>query len=215
MKPDGIIVVTRVATAKDGIVPSPEWLALREPLLRRVTAACLRRVTAPLAWVWQADAQRLDQARVMAGRVWPDALVCEYEPDTVPFARCATVRLDSDDAIMPDSLDALLCLDAPPRSLIDWHAGYQFDWPERRVGEWGWPRRRQGPFLAIFHDGEDHLDIGGDHATARTGRPVIHIDGRHWVQTVHGGNIINRWRDEDELPVKDRDAVLERAGVTL
>ena len=217
MKPEGVIIVTRIATAKGGIVPSSQWLEAREALLDRVTAACVRCISVPVVWVWQVDAAHLERVRAMACRVYPGALVCEEEPPDgdMPFRSCATVRLDSDDAIMPKSIDSLLGMDMPSGTLVDWPCGYQLNWSTGAIGEWASPPRKQGPFLAIFHERHHLFDIGGDHSEARCGRRHVVMRGRHWLQTVHGGNLLNHWRDEAELPAEMRDAVLARAGVRL
>lgn len=231
-----MIVVTRVAEGQSVLgdvepgqrrrelvvpeVPSEEWVASRVEILDRVTAAALRLVQVPFTWVWRTAPERFDQVAEIAERIYPSAVVLGSEqtsdavaPDADSFL---TVRLDSDDALLPQAMDAAAAMQLPPRALVNWIRGWQLGWPSGEVAPWHWPRRRQGPFLAVTHEDRDlMLDAGIPHGTARQGRTVVEVEDRSWLQTIHGRNQMNRWRKQEPLGPEDADEVLGAAGIRL
>lgn len=222
-----LIVVTRVAQGGDKLsnelaggsplppVPSEEWLQRRSVLLEQITAKALRRVTVPFTWVWRVHPDRRDQAQAIADRIWPDAVLVDEEltHDAVaPNAeRFIGIRLDGDDALLPERIDALADRDLPPSTLINWWCGWKHNWNTGDAAEWEWPKRRQGPFLAVTLDGrEQMLDVPGPHNPAREGRQhLIHVNERSWFYTIHSDNVTSKWCDAEPLP-NDRAEVVRR-----
>ncbi len=215
-----LLIVTPVAIRVRGCLPSAEWLAGREELLTRVTAAAVRRVKAALTWIWLVDPRLAEQAAEIRARVYPEAVFVDWEhPDTEAIApdeeSFLTVRVDSDDAIAPAAIDKAAALDLPSGALVNWPAGWQLDWQNGALAERDWPRRVQSPFLAIANEGRGRLlELGGDHSRARRGRAVFTMPERSWLQVTHGGNVVNRRHGDPRVPADERDAILAEFGVT-
>jgi hypothetical protein len=224
-----LLVVTRVAQGGDKLrhelaggpplpaVPSEDWLARRSVLLERITASSLRKVNAPFTWIWRVHPERHDQAQEMADRIWPSAVLVDEElthdavaPEHNNFIG---VRLDADDALIPERLNELAAMDLSPYTLVNWWCGWKFNWNTGEVAKWEWPKRRQGPFLAVTQEGRSRmLDVPGPHNPARDGRHHIrHVDERSWIYTMHGDNVTSKWRGAK--PLSDPGTILEEAGV--
>jgi len=217
-----IVVRTQVAekwwrdeVRERGTLPSEEWLASREPFLSRVAAASLEKVAIPFVWVWTTAPQLRDHVVEIASRIFPAALV--VNTGDVPDIGCGpylTVRLDSDDAILPSAIDALATMHLDRGWLVDWPRGWMLEWETGRIAEREWPWRRQSPFLAMTHETRAHvLDLGPDHSVARSGRMQRVITARSWIQTIHGGNVMNKWRDAEPVDAETRRRVLSAAGI--
>ncbi len=213
-----LIVKTQVAERWSGVLPTTEWLAGREPLIAGVTAAALRRVTVPFTWVWTTAPELREQVVAMAERVFPAAVV--VDSGEVPSAAAIgdgqylTVRLDSDDAILPSAIDALADLRLDRGWMVDWPKGWMLDWATGRVAEREWPWRRQSPFLALTHERrETVLDLCRDHSVAREGRMRLVVAERSWLQTIHGGNQMNKWRGAEPVDEDTRKRVLTDYGI--
>lgn len=197
-----LIVVSRVAAVWKGRAPTEQWVANREHLLRDVAAAAMSDVKTPLVWVWRVTKSRQDQAREIADRVWPDAVIVNKEAtldDVWPDRdRFITFRLDSDDAWIPAEIDRWANTELEDSTLVNFGYGWQLDWADGRVANSQWQNpAQQGPFLAVTHESRDRMfGVGGNHATeARASRKhVVHVRRRSWVQVVHEGNIKNVWR---------------------
>lgn len=228
-----LVVITRVAVGRQVMapearriegrladVPSEEWVAQRAVLLERVTAAALRRVTVPFTWVWRAVPERQEQIREIASQVFPDAVVLGDEessdavaPDAESFL---TVRVDSDDALLPEAIEGVAGREFPPDTVVDWRRGWKLDWHAGCVAPHEWPARTQGPFFALAHGGRERmLYTGARHNDARRGRHVTSITDRSWIQVIHGGNAMNRWRQAEPLSEVEARIVLERTGICL
>jgi hypothetical protein len=220
MSDRALIVVTRVAAPWRGI-PSEEWVANREHLLDAVCAQTFRHMTQPHTWVWRTCEQRADQVAEIRDRAYPDAVLAVGAVGTVDAAapnhdKFVTARIDSDDAWLPHELDALAGRWLPPDTIINYHMGWQLDWPTGRISNHGWPNReQQGPFLALTHDGRGRmLGVGGDHTKVRARyEHVRHVTRRAWIQVTHGGNIKNAWRNRTPLDREHRRKVLERSHI--
>ena len=134
-----LIVKTQVAERWNGVLPTTEWLASREPLLAGVTAAALRRVNVPFTWVWTTAPELREQVVAMAERVFPAAVV--VSSGEVPSVAAIgdghylTIRLDSDDAILPSAIDALSELWLDRGWMVDWPKGWMLDWATGRMAE--------------------------------------------------------------------------------
>ena len=223
-----LVVVTRVAQGGEKLrhelaggpplpsVPSEQWLERRSVLLEAITATALRRVRTPFTWVWRVHPERREQAQEISDRIWPRAVLVDDElthdavaPDADSFLG---IRLDGDDALDPRCIDRIAARRLPPSTLVNWWAGWKFNWHTGEVAEWEWPKRRQGPFLAVTQEGRERmLDVPGPHNPAREGRQnVVHIDGRNWLYTMHGDNVTSRWRGPETLPTTEAEAVLAR-----
>lgn len=243
MSERALIVVSRVASSMDGDgfadlseenklragrvnddpskrYPSEGWLAGRARILERVSVPAMRLVSVPFTWVWRACPERRDQAREIADGLFPEAVVTddrsltcdEVAPDAERFL---TVRLDSDDAIRPGALDEVMVGDVAPGSLVNWWAGWQWCLDTGRMAEKEWPLRTQGPFLGVTHEGRgEMLQSGIPHSYARQGRRVVHVDGRNWVQTLHGRNQLSRWSGREELSPARRRRQLAVFGIS-
>lgn len=201
--------------------PSEKWLEARAEIMERVTVPAMRRIRVPFTWVWRSAPERLDQAREIAARLFPAAVVLddkaltadEVAPDTDSFL---TVRLDSDDALRPAALDEVMMRDLAPGTLVNWWEGWQFDLASGMVAPKFWKLRHQGPFLGVTHEGrESMLEAGVPHTHARQGRSeIVSIDGRNWVQTLHDRNQLSRWRgDGAALTPAQAAAVLGEYGI--
>lgn len=224
-----LVIVTRVAQGGDKLryelaggpplppVPSEEWLARRAVLLESITAAALRKVTVPFSWVWRVHPGRHDQAQEIADRIWPDAVLVDEElthdavaPDADSFIG---VRLDGDDAILPERIDELLTrYEHKVSTLVNWRCGWKFNWETGAVAEWEWKTRTQGPFLAVTQEGRERmLDVPGPHNPAREGRKHIrHIEERSWLYTMHGDNVTSKWGGAEPLPDERASEVVRR-----
>lgn len=200
--------------------PSEEWLIERAKIMEAVTIPAMRRVTLPFTWVWRTAPERREQVDEIAARCYPDAVVtddvCLTHDAVAPDAdRFLTVRLDSDDAIMPDALDAAAGLELPPDRLVNWWEGWRLNWNTGQVMTAFWKLRVQGPFMGITHESrETMLASGIPHTYAREGRQVVNVDGRAWIQTIHGLNQLTKWRGDELLSGEAAAVVLDRAGAT-
>lgn len=197
-----LVVVTRVAARSPGLgdgrrIPTVEWVAGREELLRLFPAAAMA-ATPDIPWVWLTVPERLDQVREIADRVYPAAIVRTTrrgEVPEIPGDTFMVARLDSDDAWTPEALRLMAELDLPARHLVNFPCGWQIDPRTGQTGLLDVPEERQGPFLAITRESRDRmLDFGGSHLRARKNRTVLTVRKRAWIQTVHGGNLANEWR---------------------
>ena len=146
------------------------------------------------------------------------------EPAALPVPRSRrvlSVRLDSDDMLLPGILLPLVGLAerVDAGGLFDLFRGYRVDAdkPEaRHAGEVG-----QGPFLAIVNRPADVLDVGEFHPQAREGRTVYHVDEPAWVQVIHQHNVMNEmcdaatWGDKARAALRGRSLVAFRFGRRL
>lgn len=222
-----LIVVTRVAQGGDKLrhelaggpplpaVPSEDWLARRAVLLEEITAAALRKVSVPFTWVWRVHPERREQAQEIADRIWPTAVLVDEElthdavaPDDHNFLG---VRLDGDDALLPERLDEIVAQPLRPSTIVNWWSGWKYNRNTGEVAEWEWPKRRQGPFLAVTLDGrEEMLDVPGPHNPARERRSnLVHVNSRSWIYTMHGDNVTSKWRSPEVLPPGEAATVLK------
>lgn len=217
-----LVVVTRVGWAWAGVVPSEEWVAAREDLLRRVTAAALLRVGVPLDWVWLVAPERREQVLEMACRLRPIPTIVASDKDAEAVApwhdQFLVARIDSDDAYLPEALENAADMELPPDTLVNWPCGWQLDWATGRMQERSWSRRTQGPFLAITSEGRENIPemliTGGPHGGARAGRCVARLTEPSWVLTIHGGST-NSWHNIPPIPECERDLVLAQMGIIL
>lgn len=201
--------------------PSAEYVADRAQVLEGISAAALSKVTVPFDWVWLCCPERLEQVVEVSDRVMPKVTVVEQggmAPDTLApdSERFVTIRLDSDDALIPAAVDRLLEMDLEPNTLVNWWQGYQLNWNTGEVANKEWPLRLQGPFLAVTHESRnDMLNFGGPHTFAREGRKVLNVEGRQWVQTIHDRNQLSKWRplSDDVLGWKQCGEVLRQFGI--
>lgn len=217
-----LVVVTRVGWAWAGEVPSERWVAEREELLDRVTAASLRRMRAVFDWVWLVAPERCEQVKEIADRVYPAAVLVAKDSDAEAIApdisRFVVARVDSDDAYLPEALEHLMMMSLEPDTLVNWPHGWQLDWRNGWLGERGWAAHVQGGFLAITSEGRENVPTmlltGGNHNKARRGRRVIHVEERSWIRVNHDLNLSSkRWPNIPVLPQMERDAILARAGI--
>jgi hypothetical protein len=204
---EAVVVVTRLVVRWAGELPSEEWLRRRVELMLRITAPALQAQTAHgIAWLLQAAPERLDlAAQLCAGLRLPGGVVRVIGadvkgpqlPDIHPGAqRFLTFRLDSDDAIDRRTVEQVLRASAAhPHGapLFNLPAGYQLDWASGALYERVIRPDYQGPFLALRNQGRAAmLHTGGHHRRARRGRDVVEVPEARWLQTIHGGNILNR-----------------------
>jgi hypothetical protein len=210
--PPAPIVVTRLAIRSQGAAdpPTERWVRDRVALLRRLAWPALRRAGSGVAWVLVVDPERRELATELLGDVdLPGGSVHVAEgvgfvpatadlhldaPVHVGGDRFVTLRLDSDDALLPGSIDAVVAAatGAADGTLIDLPRGYQLDLDRGDLIEVSYRRWRQGPFLALVHHGRSTmLDTGGEHTQAREGREVRRVDRPAWIQGVHGANVSN------------------------
>lgn len=237
-----LIVVSRVASSKagDGFAdlspenaaragkvnddptkdyPSEEWLAERAKIMERVTVPAMQRVQAPFTWVWRSAPERREQVEEIAARLYPDAVITDDRCLTCDAAapdaeRFLTVRLDSDDALLPKTLDAAAEVELPPDSLLNWWRGWRLNWSTGQVMTAFWKLRVQGPFMGLTHESRDTMLASGiPHTYAREGRSVVSVEERSWVQTIHDRNQLSKWRGEELLSPEDAEAVLARGGI--
>lgn len=236
-----LIVVSRVASSKrgDGFAdlspenqlraqatnspgkdfPSARWLTERSKILARVTVPAMERVTVPFTWVWRVCDERREQAEKLRDKLFPQAVVlddrCLTAPEVAPDAdRFLTVRLDSDDALLPAALDEIAGRNIPPGSIVNWAAGWEWNLNTGEVAAKEWPRRVQGPFLGLTHEGRDEmLQAGVPHTYAREGRRVVTVGGRNWVQTLHGRNQLSRWQGREVCSAERARRVLAPFGI--
>lgn len=206
------IVVTRLAVRRRGAdaPPTEDWVRARVDLLRRLGWPALRRAGTGVAWVLVVDPDRRALAAdLLDGVELPDGSVhlaegvgfapvtAEMRPDgPIRPDRDAfvTLRMDSDDALLPGAIDAVVeaADGAAHGTLIDLPRGYQLDLDRRELIEVEYRRWRQGPFLAIVHHGRSTmLDTGGEHTGARSGREVRRVEVPAWIQGIHGHNVSN------------------------
>lgn len=199
--------------------PSEEWLTERAKIMERVTVPAMRRVAVPFTWVWRSAPERREQVAEIAQRLYPAAVVTDdvsltsdaVAPDASSFL---TVRLDSDDAILPSALDAAAEMDLSPNTLLNWWRGWRLNWGTGQVMTAFWKLRVQGPFMGITHESRQRMLASGiPHTYAREGREVVSVEERSWVQTIHGLNQLSKWRGEDLLPDDVAVAVLKRGGI--
>ena len=206
-----VIVKTRFSLRWRGELPTREWLGQRLELLKKITLPSLEAQT-----MGQFDWAILTDPAL-------EAEVCELfrEVDTpgrttiVPVAatsptvreevseslrrgreRFLIVRLDSDDALVPDALERIVCAAGDfgdEEGLVNLPSGVVLDWGTGRMWKREFRERYQGPFYALLHSNRQRvLFSGGDHRNAREGRRVAVVPGLSWLQTVHAGNIDNR-----------------------
>lgn len=210
-----VVVVTRLAVRRrtDATAPSEAWIRSRVSLLRRIGWPALQRVGTSVAWVLVVDPDRHELVSGLVGDLLLDdgsvhiaegvglaPVTSELRLDTVVHPGVesfVTFRLDSDDALLPGSIGAVLevASGAPEATLIDLPHGYQLDLASGRLFEAREQRWRQGPFLALVHHSRaTMLDTGGPHAHARDGRTVRRMPAPAWVQTIHESNASNQLR---------------------
>jgi hypothetical protein len=230
------IVVTRLAVRHAGShAPPPEaWVRERVALLRRLGWPAMRRAGHGIAWVLVVDAELRDLVADLIGPLdlpggsihlaegvgfVPGTSDLRLDEPVHPTSdRFVTLRLDSDDALLPGSIDAVLAAadGAVDGTLIDLPRGYQLDLERGELIEISYRRWRQGPFLAlVHHDRSTMLDTGGEHTRARQGRAVLHVTTPAWIQGLHGANVSNG-RVGTAMPVRALRALrgLPRGGVT-
>ena len=215
-----LVVSTRIAVSWLGVPPAEEWVTARAEFLRCVTAASLERVSVPVDWVWVAAPEREAQVREMAKEIYPRAIIVREHSkrdieEIAPESSFVLVRLDSDDAFLPEALDQVVAMELEPKTLVDWPCGWQLDWNSGRLGEWAWPHDDQGPFLAVtVEDRKSLLRTSlGPHRNARQDRHVVTIPTRSWVQVIHGESTRNDWRCQNALSPESCDEILRRTGV--
>lgn len=186
--------------------PSEQWLRERSKILAEVTVPAMRKVTVPFTWVWRTCPERCEQVEELRDELFPAAIVtddvCLTDDAVAPDAeRFLTVRLDSDDALLPDALDEAAGLDLAPSTLVNWWRGWRLRWETGEIGPWFWKLRVQGPFMGLTHESrEQMLQAGVPHTYAREGRKHIHsIKRRSWLQTIHGRNQLSAWKVEHTL----------------
>ena len=221
------IVLTRLAIRATGAVAAPDeaWVRERVALLRRLGWPALQRAGRGIAWVLVVDPERRALVEDLLGDLeLPDGSVHlavgeGFIPTTAALEvagvvhpgrdRFVTVRMDSDDALLPGAIDAVVAVaaPAPAGALVDLPRGYQLDLEQGDLIEVEYRRWRQGPFLAlVHHDRATMLDTGGEHPRAREGRAVVRVDAPAWIQGVHGANVSNE-RHELTAPVRALRAV--------
>jgi hypothetical protein len=186
--------------------PSEEWLEARSVFIEEIAAPAMRQVQVPLTWVWRTCTERRDQVVELRDRIFPDAVVTddvsltndEVAPDAQRFL---TVRLDSDDALLPEALERIAAEDLAPSTLVNWWRGWRLNWETGEMGPWFWKLRLQGPFLGLTHESRaEMLQAGVPHTYAREGRRhIVSIKARSWLQTIHGHNQLSRWQVEHPL----------------
>lgn len=219
LSPENRARAQRTNEDPDKPYPSEAWLAERAKILEQVTAPAMRRVTAPHTWVWRTCPERTDQAREIRDRVAPNAVVLDDKTltsdEVAPDARrFLTVRLDSDDAILPAALNEAATLDLPPRSIVNWWRGWQWNLTTGELATKEWPIRVQGPFLGVTHeDRTEMLQAGVPHTYARDGRKPVHVKGRKWIQTLHERNQLSRWQERRPLKDDARAEVFAQFGI--
>lgn len=193
-----LVVVTRFGWDWAGKVPSAEWVAGREHLLTQVTAPSLMKVRVPFDWVWLVAPARLEQVREIASRVYSPVILVAEGKDSEAIAPEAetfmVVRLDSDDALLPDALENVSKI------------------------ERGWKPNVQGGVLAITSEGRENLSTmlltGGTHGEARRGRTVVSIQTRSWLRVNHSLNMSTKhWPDLLVLLGQERDEILRLFGI--
>lgn len=206
------IVLTRLAVRARGATAPPDeaWVRDRVALLRRLAWPALRRAGTGLAWVLVVDADRRELVADLTGDLdLPGGSVhlavgegfspttSDLELDSTVHAGAdafVTIRLDSDDALLPGSVDAVLRAadGADDGTLIDLAHGYQLDLDRGELIEVVYRPWRQGPFLALVHRGRSAmLDTGGPHTSARDGRALRRVGVPAWLQGIHGANVSN------------------------
>jgi len=216
------IVVTRLAIRNEGAAdpPAEQWVRDRVALLRRLGWPALQRAGTGVAWVLVVDPERRALVTELVGDLdLPGGSVhvaegvgfapvtAELHLDTpvhLGAERFVTLRLDSDDALLPGSIAAALAAadGAADGTLIDLPRGYQLDLDRGDLIEVSYRRWRQGPFLGLVHHQRSSMfDTGGEHTRARDGRDVRHVEVPTWIQGVHGANVSN---DRDQTPAAVR-----------
>lgn len=212
------LIVTRFAVriSQVGEEPSFDWVRHRASLLRQITYPPLTRTGldripwALLVSPHQEDtvAQELDSivsshiggldARIVTVIGSPgkrQATQNLFELFEINAPRVLSIRLDSDDVLMPHALPNLLKVAARERTetLFDMYAGYQLVLETKEMVTNA--RGVQGPFLAVLH-GRNCNPLHGIefHGPARHGRPVVFVHGRNWIQVIHEANVQNRLR---------------------
>lgn len=217
-----LVVVTRMGWHWAGAVPTEEWVAGREELLRCVTAASLKHVRMPFDWVWLVCPERREQVQEIARRVCPAVILVAEDrdaeaiaPDTSAFL---VARLDSDDAYLPTALEDAAQMDLDSGTLVNWTCGWQLDWAHGWMCERGWALRNQGGFLAVTSEGRENMAemllTGGSHTEARNGRRVLTVLDRSWIRVNHGANMSTKhWPNFPLLADPERDWILACANV--
>ncbi len=215
-----LVVVTRMGWGWQGGIPSEDWVAARESMLARVTVPAVKNVKAPLVWVWLVAPERYEQVREIADRLYPEAILVAHDPDAeaIPGDEFVVARVDSDDAYMPEAMERLAEMELPPKTLVNWRAGWQLDVRGDPVmAERTYPLHVQGPFLAITSEGRENIPAmlltNGPHGKARRGHDVVHIDERSWIIGIHDLNTSSHWRNLPPITDECRAEVLRRFGI--
>jgi hypothetical protein len=208
------LVVSRFAVRiaeRDGL-PDEKWIRRRAALLGRFTLPSLEHSGwSGLRWAllvdpgtfepaWRALAPVLDRCRYTQPAIVRvegepgarTAISDDLEPLGLTADRILSIRLDTDDALLPGVIGRITAVaaSAPPRTLVDLYSGYQYDTGTGLMRTD--VRGSQGPFLAVVNDRRDNpLDAPELHGAARHDRDVRHLHGRSWIQVIHDGNVIN------------------------
>ena len=206
------VVVTRFSIRGFGReTPSEEWIRSRFALLKRIGAPGLVNTSHDVIWCLLADPATVELVEALVarhlnyrgfttmvvladgGEVNSGIGITPLEDLPIDEDGSITFRIDSDDGLLPGTVDRVVSrlANAPFGTLINLPDGYQLGLERNQLRRLSIPLTRQGPFLVLRRTRDDVFDVGGDHRDARTDRPVLHLRGRSWIQTVHGDNVLN------------------------
>jgi hypothetical protein len=212
------LVVSRFAVriTQRETVPDDEWIRQRATMLGWFTLPSLERSGVPgLRWALLVAPETYDAAceallpvlarcrnthpvivRVEGEPGARTAIAPDLEPLRLTTDRVVTIRLDTDDALLPGTVPRLVRLteSAAPDTLVDLYCGYQYD---TRSGQLRLHAQgRQGPFLALVNDrAANPIEAPEFHVGAREDRAVRYLHGESYIQVIHDGNVINTMQD--------------------
>lgn len=195
------VVVTRVAVTWAGKAPSRAWLRRRIPILRELGAPCLAAASVPLVWVWQTcrlrAAEVADAAAVMSA-MSDLKIVVAYEDarPRLPMAKIDSVtafRMDSDDAILPDTIDAVTRGRLPDGHMVEFTRGWQMNLQTGELGYYVRTSKQVSPLFAIGRGRDNPTDVWGYHTHKVTPEHRAPWPKPAIIQGIHDGNASNRW----------------------
>lgn len=196
----GLVITTRLGfRLNNRPLMTHEDLERGIALLKRTSMRTIIRISdqAPV-WILQTDPAHVDYL-VSVSRTWPVPVSVvgrsgpRFEPGafsglTLPSGKFLCLRLDSDDFFFPDALRRTLSKyrQLPLGTLVDFPRGYQIELASHQVHFFSYAM--QGPLYGIVTDRSDPLPAIGNHIYARRGRAAVAYLPRSWIQTVHGRN---------------------------
>lgn len=203
------LLVTRFAVPRpvagtEGLFRDPAWLESRFDLFRRYFVPSVSRLGAPVVLLCAAAVAERVAARV-ADLEWARV---EVQDDWRGGWRGAPgqtlTRIDSDDAVRGDWLDAVDRAPVSARVLVSTEF-LRFDPGRSRLHRY---RRREPSPLAAFRGGENPYAVDHKHLLDRADVHVL--AGAYLLQVAHGANVSNRrpaaWRLDRRVPIDRLEA---------